>query len=59
MTELERIQIVQVVDDSAWESVVSEWYSGVSQEPLGALRQMRAAAYVNSKVVDNTSREER
>lgn len=49
--ELVRVADAELVDDTgdsrgSWESLVSEWYTGVSQELVGALRQMRAAAYV-------------
>lgn len=37
-------------DSGAWlEAAISEWYTGVSRELVGALQQMRAAAYAKAK----------
>jgi hypothetical protein len=48
MTELQRIPDHAPISD-AWESCISEWETGVSQELMGALRQMRAAYYVREE----------
>jgi hypothetical protein len=44
--EIQRIQDAEAPVSDGWEVAISEWETGVSQELLGALRQMRAAAYV-------------
>jgi hypothetical protein len=48
LTELQRIPDNTPISD-AWESCISEWETGVSQELMGALRQMRAAYYVREE----------
>jgi 3-methyladenine DNA glycosylase/8-oxoguanine DNA glycosylase len=52
VTELERTRDA-VQEGGGWlEAAVSEWYTGVSRELMGALQQMKAAAFAKASAGD-------
>jgi hypothetical protein len=49
VTEIQRVRDPEIIEEDWLEVAISEWYTGVTRELMGALQQMRAAAYAKAK----------
>jgi hypothetical protein len=49
MGEIQRVRDPEIIEEDWLEVAISEWYTGVTRELMGALQQMRAAAYAKAK----------